>query len=171
MRAVHRGNHITDGNASTPENPRNLLLASPVLDQIAQLEEFDEATPARDAFAKTISDKDWLVILLCLAKAMSSFKDCDGLANGLAVNNREGDIVKELREVRPHQRPPEVAMEIFSTWLRCGAEQTTEWRRAELRRVFIIELQRPSLCAFLDDELLNMIEQDGESGHIESRCP
>ena len=86
-----------------------------------------------------------MVVLLRLAKGVNGFKERSALATGLAVNDKEGNMVRQLREVNPHRWPPEIATEIFSRWLQCGEDQSTQWRRDTLHRVFGEMLQRPCL--------------------------
>ena len=149
--AVKQGNHVTDGKASSPENPDDLLLSPRVLEQL--LPSGNGSSARADSFVQDLPDTSWKIILLNLAKGINSFTECDSLATGLAVNDREGDIVRQLREVNPHRGPPEVAVVIFSRWVRHAGGQTTTTRRATLHRLFREELNRPSLCNFLDDEL------------------
>ena len=125
MRAIRKGDYVTDGNASSPENPHDLLLSPQLLDQISQLGEHTQEGSVSDvAFSRTISNADWRVILLRLAKAVSRFDECSSLARGLAVNDREGDIVAELRDVNPNRRPPQDRhgdiQHMDARWWRCA---------------------------------------------------
>ena len=150
MRAIRHGHHVTNGNASSNEDPADLLLLPQVRDRLVQVE---TPLPSSEAFTRALSNQDWMVVLLRLAKGVNGFKECSELATGLAVNDKEGNMVRQLREVNPHRRPPEIATEIFSRWLQCGEDQSTQWRKDTLHRVFRETLQRPRLCTFLDDEL------------------
>ena len=150
-RAIRHGKFVTDGNASSPENPFDLLLSAQALEQLTTPE--DSSLPASDTVVQAISDEDWRVILLNLAKAVNNVDQCNILAKCLAVNDREGDLVEQLLSINPHRSPPEIATVIYHRWLQRAEGQTTESRRATLHRVFRVELRRPLLCAFLEDEL------------------
>ena len=151
--AVQNGSHVSDGKASRPEKPEDLLLSTQVLEHFAQLAASVPSPASGDAYTPVISKQDWMIVLLRLAKAVNNFDECSRLAKGLGVNDREGDIVQQLCAVNPHRRPPEVAFEIFNAWLCSGEGQTTELRRSTLHCVFRGHLHRPRLCVFLDDEL------------------
>ena len=125
VHAVKHGHHVTDGDASSPEDPANLLVSLlPHASVVQRVNTFSPSTPGPSEFlARSLSNRDWMAVLIRLAKGVNSFKECDGLAIGLAVNDREGDFVRQLREMNPYRRPPEIATEIFRQWLQCGDEQ------------------------------------------------
>ena len=142
--------YITDGNASVPEDPLGLLLPLHLQEQFS---EADNPPASAEAFTGKISDEDWRVVLLNLAKKINEFDECCALAAGLAVSDRDEDFVEQLRQVNPYRRPPEIANAVFDQWIRRAGGQSTEWRRDALRRVFREELRRLRLCTLLDNEL------------------
>ena len=153
MRAIQLGKHVSDGKASSPENPRDLF-PSPQQLQLARSDHLPSMP--NEALNRPISNADWLVILLRLAKAINGFDECNGLARALSLNDRGEDMVKQMRELSRHSQPPEIAFNLFQRWFQgdgCQQLTTAEQRRAILHRVFRDELWRPDLCDFLDDEL------------------
>ena len=165
--AIRNGSYVSDGNASRREKPEELLLSPQELEQFARLDEPSLVQPG-GAFPQAVPNADWMIILLRLAKAVNDFEECTGLAEGLGVNDRGGDIVKQLLAVNPHRCPPEVATEIFSPWLHRGEVQTTELRRSTLHRVFRECLRRLPLCEFLDEELQALAGTTDRAGLEES---
>ena len=152
--AIQKGEHITDGNASSPENPHDLLLSSQALDDFLLRDSVDAASSSLCGFAQVISAENWMVILLNIAQAVNSSAECVGLAKGLAVNDKGGDIVEQLRDVDPRRSPPDIANQIFQHWFKqTGGEKTTDWRRMALHRAFRKDVRRTDLCIILDDEL------------------
>ena len=124
LHAVKHHLRITDGKASRkPEDPHSLLLWLP---------------PAPLApLSRSVSEQDWRIVLLQVAKAMNSFDECTCVAETLSVSDRGEDIVLQLRSQDPHRLPPEIAMKIFERWLRRGASQlATDERREVLHRLF-----------------------------------
>ena len=161
-RAIQQGNEVTDGKASSPESPFDLLLSLREEEQFMQPEITSSPSGSSNVVFKPIPDETWRVVLLNLAKGVNSFEECDSLASCLAVNDREGDVVKQLRQVNPHRSPPEMAVIIFNRWFQQSGGQTSEMRHATLRRIFRDELRRPRMCTFLDDELkaAGCVEED-----------
>ena len=156
-RAIQRETYVTDGKASTPESPFDLLLSPQVKEQFSNPSDSSPFPESTDVSVRAISDEDWRVILLNLAKAVNTFSQCSNLATGLSVNDRGGDIVEQLREVDPHRGPPEIATAIFLRWLKLTGRQTTEWRRAALRHIFLEMLLRHEMCELLDDEVKALV--------------
>ena len=146
--AIQHNHDVTDGKASCPESPFDLLLSPQDQEMYAQ-----SPRDAPVAFRHAISDDNWRIVLLNLAKVVNNFDQCKSLATGLAVNDDEEDIVEQLRAANPHGRPPEIAYPIFTRWLKREDVRTTELRRAALHRVFLQELWRPNLCSLLDEQL------------------
>ena len=158
MRAVQRGNYVTDGNASRPENPDDLLLPRHFLEQRSTLD--SDLQPGRP-LTQTLSTQDWRVVLMRVARSISTFDACRRLAEGLCLNERGEDVVEEIVQVNPHRRPSDVAFSLFHLWLqRDGCQLTTEQRREALSRVFRADLRRSALCNILDDELRRVSDQD-----------
>ena len=151
--AMQHDNHITDGKASSPESPFDLLLSPQEWEHIVRILDVDLSPVSSTAFAQTISNVDWRVVFLNLAKVINNFDQCKCLATALSVNDDEEDMVEQLQAVNPHVRPPEIANAIFSRWVQRVGQCTTGWRRATLHCVFRRDLQRPRLCSILDDQL------------------
>ena len=141
--ALQNRQRVTDGKASgKPEDPRQLLLWSWY------------AKPLRPLRQK-VSEPRWMIVMLELAKAINDDAECSRVAEALALNDREEDFVRKLRNEDPHRSSSSIAMKLFERWLRRGACQlTTEQRRATLHCVFLEDLYRPGLAEFLDDELM-----------------
>ena len=141
--ALQNRQWVTDGKASgKPEDPRQLLLWSWY------------AKPLRP-LRREVSEPHWMIVLLELAKAINDDAECSRVVEALALNDREEDVVRKLRNEDPHRSSSSIAMKLFERWLRRGACQlTTEQRRATLHRVFLEDLYRPGLAEFLDDELM-----------------
>ena len=152
LRAIGRGEHVTDGKASSPENPDDLLLPAYFKQQSVLLDEL-KSEPAKP-LTQSLSVQDWRVVLLRVAEVINSFDECESLAEGLQLNVRGEDIVKKLLEVDPRRLSSDVAFSLFVRWLQRGAsELSTEQRRKKLIGVFRANLQRPVLCDVLHDEL------------------
>ena len=89
-----------------------------------------------------------------MAKAVNSYKECYGLAEGLKLNVRGEDIVTKLLGIDPRRPTSDVAYHLFERWLQDGAsERSTEQRRRKLNGVFHSNLHRTILCDILNDEL------------------
>ena len=89
-----------------------------------------------------------------MAKAVNSYDECYGMAEGLQLNIRGEDNVKKLREIDPRRPTSDVAYHLFEQWLQDGAsELSTEQRRRKLNGVFRVNLHRAVLCDILSDEL------------------
>ena len=141
LHAVKHHQRITDKNASRkPEEPHSLLLWLP--------------PEPLEPLNREVSEQDWRIILLELAKTINTFDECTNLASGLSVNERGDDIVLQLRSQDPHRLPPEIGMKVFELWLRRGASQlTTDERREVLHRLFLTHVFRADLCDVLEQEL------------------
>ena len=141
--ALQNRQWVTDGKASgKPEDPRQLLLWSWY------------AKPLRP-LRREVSEPRWMIVLLELAKAINDDAECCRVAEALALNDREEDFVRKLRNEDPHRSSSSIVMKLFERWLRRDACQlTTEQRRGTLHRVFLEDLYRPGLAEFLDDELM-----------------
>ena len=161
LRAVQRGNYVTDGNASRPESPDDLLLPRHFLEQRSTLD--SDLQPGRP-LTQTLSTQDWRVVLMRVARSISTFDACRRLAEGLHLNERGEDVVEEIVQVNPHRRPSDVAFSLFHLWLqRNGCQLTTEQRQEALSGVFRADLRRSALCNILDDELRRVSDQLDEN--------
>ena len=155
LRAVSESKCITDGQASTPESPDNLLLPWHFQQRSVLLGELQPESA--EPLTQTLSTEDWRVVLLRVANAVNSYSECDRLAEGLSLNNRGEDIVQKLRQVNPHRLSSDIAFRLFNLWLQRGATQlSTEDRRTVLSGVFRMDIRRSILCNLLDDELRAM---------------
>ena len=144
--ALHNHKRVTDGKASKPEDPRQLLLWS-------------WYTKPLHPLCRDVPESRWMIVLLELAKAINDDAECSRVAGALALNDREEDFVRKLRNEDPHRSSSSIAMKLFERWLQRGACQlTTEQRRVTLHRVFLEDLYRPGLAEFLDDELMATAE-------------
>ena len=161
--AISRGECITDGNASTPECPDDLLLPCH-FQQRSKLHDELKAESA-EPLTQTLSTEEWRVVLLRVANAINSYEECYGLAEGLQLNVRGEDIVKKLLQIDPRRLTSDVAYHLFERWLQHGAsELSTEQRRRKLNGVFRVNLHRTTLCEILNDELRAMCNES-------ARCP
>ena len=153
--ALEAGRPVTDGRASSPEDPRTLLPWSQHRRLLVKLCAEDKDTCSFEALPHMhIPECEWRVITLQLAKAINNSTECVTLAKELSVNDREEDIVEKMRDQDPHCSSSAIAMEIFRRWLQDGASQLSdEQKRFALHRVFRTALHRPGLADFLDDEL------------------
>ena len=152
LRAISRGECVTDGNASTPEYPDDLIL-SHYFQQRSELHDELKAGPA-DPLTQTLSTEEWRVVLLRVANVINSYGECYGLAEGLQLNARGEDIVKKLLEIDPRRLTSDVAYHLFERWLQQDAsELSTEQRHRKLNGVFRVNLRRSVLCDILNDEL------------------
>ena len=152
LRAISRGECITDGNACTPENPGDLLLPH----HFQQRTELHDELTAESAepITQTLSTEEWRVVVLRVANAVNSYDECHSLAEGLQLNVRGEDIVQKLLEIDPRRPTSDVAYHLFERWLQDGAcDLSTEQRRRKLNGVFRVNLRRPVLCDNLLDEL------------------
>ena len=156
MRAVGHGTYVTDGKASAPERPTDLLLPRELLLRRSSSDELQPDLAERLATLE-LTTADWRVILLQLAKAFGVFDECSSLADALCVNSPGEDIVRQVREVNPHRTPPEIAYSVFHLWLQRNAGQlTTKQRWTALTGIFRVDLCRNDLCDLLDAELREM---------------
>ena len=152
LRAISRGECVTDGKASTPENPDKLLLPR----HFQQRSVLNDELKAESAepLNQTLSTEEWRVVLLRVANAVNSYGECNSLAEGLQLNVRGEDIVKKLLEIDPRRLTSDIAYHLFERWLQHGAvELSTEQRRRKLNGVFRVNLRRSVLCNILNDEL------------------
>ena len=151
LRAISCGEYVTDGDASTPESPDDLLLPCHFQQRSKPHEvKAESAGP----LTQTLSTKEWRVVLLRVANAVNSYDECHGLAEGLQLNIRGEDIVKKLLQIDPRRLTSDVAYHLFERWLQHGAsELSTEQRRRTLDGVLHLNLRRPILCDILTDEL------------------
>ena len=142
LHAVRHRKRITDTTSSRkPEDPHSLLLWR----RPCRLEPLD----------RPISEAQWRISLLELARAINTFSECAHLASGLSVNERGEDIVQQLRSQDPHRLPPEIAMKVFEVWLRRGASSLpSEERRLALHHLFNTEMFRVDLGDILEEELM-----------------
>ena len=152
--AIRSDHFLSDGNASTPEDPLDLLLSQVDLNQ-AKRDPLPFVPPP--PLQSYISELQWAVALRRLAKEINSFHQCNTLAVGLDLNDRGQDLVMQLREVNELCLPWEIAAKVLTIWIsqRDGFCQSTEQRRAMLHHIFERKLYRPSLSEHLDEELLN----------------
>ena len=152
LRAISLAECVTDGNASAPEYPDNLLLPRH-FQRRSELHDELKAEPA-EPLTQTLSTEEWRVVLLRVANAINSYDECHGLAERLQWNVRGEDFVKKLLEINPHRLTSDVAYHLFERWLQDGASEcSTEQRRRKLNRVFRVNLRRPVLCDILNEEL------------------
>ena len=152
LRAISRGECVTDGNASTPEYPDGLLLPQH-FQQRSTLHEELKNEPAQP-LTQALSIKDWRVVVLRVANAVNSYGECRGLAEGLQLNAEGENIVKKLLEIDPRRLTSDVAYHLFERWLQHGAsELSTEQRRVKLNSVFRVNLLRSALCDILNKQL------------------
>ena len=155
LRAISHGECVTDGNASTPEYPDDLLLPRHFL-QRGELHEELKAESA-EPLTQTLPTEDWRVVLYRVANAINSYDECHGLAEGLQLNVRGEDTVKKLLQTVPHRETSDAAGRLFELWLKRDRSQlSTEQRRRKLNGVFRTNLRRPNLCDILNDELTAM---------------
>ena len=152
LRATSRAECVTDGNASAPEYPDDLLLPRH-FQQRSELHDELKAEPA-EPLTQTLSTEEWRVVLLRVANSVNSYDECQGLAEGLQLNVQGEDIVKKLLEIDPRRPTSDVAYHLLKQWLQDGAsELSTEQRRRKLNGVFRVNLHRTVLCGILSDEL------------------
>ena len=152
LHAISRAECVTDGNASAPEYPDDLLLPRHV-QQRSELHDELKAEPA-EPLTQTLSTEEWRVVLLRVANAVNSYDECHSLAEELQLNSRGEDIVKKLLEIDPRRLTSDVAYHLLKRWLQDGAtELSTEQRRRKLNGVFRVKLHRAVLCDILNDEL------------------
>ena len=152
LHAFSRGECVTDGNASTPEYPDELLLPR----HFQQRTELHGELKAESAepLTQTLSTEEWRVVLYRVANAVNSYDECYGLAEGLQLNAEGEDVVKKLLQTDPHRETSDVAGRLFELWLkRDGSELSTEQRRRKLNSVFRVNLRRFVLCDILNDKL------------------
>ena len=159
LRAISRGEYLSDCEASTPENPQDLLLPRQLHQRSTLHDELksESATPP----TQSVSTEDWRVVLLRVAGAVNRYDECRGLAEALALNGRGEDIVERLLQPDPRRLPPDIAFSLFETWLKRGASQlSTEQRRRKLTSVFRVDLRRSILSDILNDELRALCSGD-----------
>ena len=160
LRAIVRSEYVTDGDASTPENPDDLLLPRHFRQRSAL--HAGVRPESAEPLTQSLSVQDWRVVLLRLANAVNNYAECEGLAKGLHLNGRSEKIVEKLLQVDPQRLSSDVAFSLFDLWLqREATELSTEQRRTTLCGVFQADLRRSDLCDFLDDELRAMCSEDG----------
>ena len=160
LRAIVRGEYVSDGDASTPENPDDLLLPRHFRQQSAL--HTGVRPESAEPLTQSLSVQDWRVVLLRLANAVNNYAECEGLAEGLHLNGRSEKLVEKLLQVDPRRLSSDVAFSLFDLWLqREATELSTEQRRTALCGVFQANLRRSDLCDFLDDELRAMCSGDG----------
>ena len=129
LRAISCGSYVTDGNASTPEKPHDLLLPQQFEQQASLAIDRDKDTT--DSPTQTLPIPDWRVVLLRVANAVNSYDECDGLAEGLCLNGRGEDIVKKLLQVDPRRLSSDIAFYLFDRWLQGEASQMSTVERRE----------------------------------------
>ena len=159
--ALKRGQPMTDGRASSPEDPRTLLVWSPHQTQIKNTSTVTDAGEGSGAdplepldLPHKVPGDQWSIIITRLAKAINTSEECTALAEELSVNDREEDIVLKMRDQDPRCSPSVIAVEIFRLWLKQGGcHLPCEEKRMALHRAFRQALHRPRLAEFLDDEL------------------
>ena len=161
VRAIKGCTSISDGFASSPESPDDLLLSHRFLRQLMTVSMSE--LPDRK-----LDDRDWRVILLNLAKGVSSFSECDVLEKTLAVSDPAELFVKKFCDENPRGSISDLAFQIFCRWLRRdGSQMTTRERSMALRRIFLEDLRRWQLAELLKEELWKAANS-ATSGHVQS---
>ena len=137
--AVSRKEHVSMAKHSpfSPENPHDLLLPARTLQRLRS-QELSIKPPA--CIPHTISDEDWRIVHMNLAKAFQNFDECYALAQGLELDDRDGDIVQRLREESPGCELPLIAFKLFERWVKSVGSLSVEERRSKLGQVFSNQL-------------------------------